>query len=70
MASIIGKVFEKLHLNAIEEQLGNAQSKLQRGFTKGTSPLYAALILTEAIAEAQDLKHPLYAAFLGRIKGF
>ena len=70
VASIIGKVFEKLHLNAIEEQLGNAQSKLQRGFTKGTSPLYAALILTEAIAEAQDLKHPLYAAFLDASKAF
>ena len=70
VASIIGKVFEKLHLIAIEEQLETVQSKLQRGFTKGTSPLYAALILTEAIAEAQDLKHPLYAAFLDASKAF
>ena len=70
VASIIGKVFEKLHLSSIEDQLGNDQSRLQRGFTKGTSPLYAALILTEAIAEAQDRKHPLYAAFLDASKAF
>ena len=70
VASIIGKVFERLHLHSVEDQLSQDQSKLQRGFTKGTSPLYAALILTEAIAEAQDIKHPLYAAFLDASKAF
>ena len=70
VAYIIEKVFEKLHLLSVEGPLGENQSKLQRGFTKGTSPLYAALILTEAIAEAQDLKHPLYAAFLDASKAF
>ena len=70
VASIIGKVFERLHLHSVEDQLSRDQSKLQRGFTKGTSPLYAALILTEAIAEAQDIKHPLYAAFLDASKAF
>ena len=70
VASNIGKIFEKLHLNAIIDQVEELQSNLQRGFTKGTSPLYAALLLTESIAEAQDRRIPLYAAFLDASKAF
>ena len=46
------------------------QNSLQRGFTKGTSPLYTALLLTEAIAESKDLKQPLFSAFLDASKAF
>ena len=59
-----------MHLNAIIDQVEELQSNLQIGFTKGTSPLYAALLLTESIAEAQDRRIHLYAAFLDASKAF
>ena len=38
--------------------------------TKHTSSVYAGLLLTEAIAEAIDLKKPLFAAYLDASKAF
>ncbi|VDI42974.1 Hypothetical predicted protein [Mytilus galloprovincialis] len=70
VTSILNKILEKLYLEKKDETLKNAQSPLQRGFTKGISGLNAALILNELIAEAQDLHRPLYVAFLDAQKAF
>ena len=43
--------------------LDEAQSKLQRGFTKDTSSTCGSLLLTEAIVESVDNGKPLYTAF-------
>ncbi|CAG2242428.1 unnamed protein product [Mytilus edulis] len=70
VTSILNKILEKLYLEKKDETLKNAQSPLQRGFTKGISGLNAALILNELIAEAQDMHMPLYVAFLDAQKAF
>ncbi|CAG2229246.1 unnamed protein product [Mytilus edulis] len=70
VTSILNKILEKLYLEKKDETLKNAQSPLQRGFTKGISGLNAALILNELIAEAQDMHRPLYVAFLDAQKAF
>ncbi|KAK3086058.1 hypothetical protein FSP39_012864 [Pinctada imbricata] len=70
VSDTIGKVFEKLHLDSVRSQIEKHQSTLQRGFTKGTSPGLAALLLTEAISEAKDLKRTLFATFLDASKAF
>ncbi|KAK3098774.1 hypothetical protein FSP39_022998 [Pinctada imbricata] len=70
VSSIIGKIFEKIHLDSMESLLTSQQNDLQRGFTKNTSPVYAGLILTEALAEAMDTKQTLYAGFLNASKAF
>ncbi|KAK3093570.1 hypothetical protein FSP39_017535 [Pinctada imbricata] len=70
ICSIIGKVFEKLHLNSVQDLLNEQQNHLQRGFTKGTSPVFTSLLLTEAIAEAYDTKTALHATFLDAAKAF
>jgi hypothetical protein len=46
------------------------QNNLQYGFTKGASPLHAALMVTEAIAEQKDKKEPLFLATLDAQKAF
>ncbi|KAK3102589.1 hypothetical protein FSP39_012434 [Pinctada imbricata] len=70
VSSIIGKIFEKIHLDSMESLLTSQQNDLQSGFTKNTSPVYAGLILTEALAEAMDTKQTLYAGFLDASKAF
>ena len=70
VSSIIGKIFEKLHLDSMEPLLMSKQNDLQRGFTKNTSPVYAGLLLTEALAEAIDTKQTLCAGFLDASKAF
>ena len=45
-------------------QLDSTQSALQRGFTSGTSPLNAALILEEARRESKDQKKPFILVLL------
>ncbi|VDI67737.1 Hypothetical predicted protein [Mytilus galloprovincialis] len=59
VTSILNKILEKLYLEKKDETFKNAQSPLQRGFTKGI-----------LIAEAQDLHRPLYVAFLDAQKAF
>ena len=54
------KIVEKVHLNMVQNMLDRAQNKLQRGFTKDTSPTCGSLLLTEAIAESIDNGKPLY----------
>ena len=50
--------------------LNAAQNRLQRGFTKDTSPACGSLLLTEAIAESIDGGKPLYTAFIDASKAF
>ena len=50
--------------------MGDSQSKLQRGFTEGVSPLMAGLLITEAIAEAKDNKTNLILQTLDAEKAF
>ena len=50
--------------------LDSNQSKLQFGFSSGVSPLYAALLITELIAEAKDSKSQLLLTFMDTSKAF
>ena len=50
--------------------LDSLQSQLQFGFTSGCSPVYAALVLTEIIAEAKDSGEELFIALLDTSKAF
>ena len=49
--------------------IGESQSRLQKGFTVGSSSI-AALILSECIAEAKNTRKPLVVATLDAQKGF
>ncbi|VDI66492.1 Hypothetical predicted protein [Mytilus galloprovincialis] len=61
----IGKVFEHVILERIEDRLPLDQSSLQFGFTKHISILLAALLINECIVEAKEFNLPLFIAFLG-----
>ena len=45
-------------------QLDSIQSQLQFGFTNGSSPSLAALVLTELLMDAKDRNNDIYIAFL------
>ncbi|CAG2231442.1 unnamed protein product [Mytilus edulis] len=70
VCSIMGKVFETIHLSKISPDLDRLQNKLQRGFTKRVSPTNAALLLTEALADAKDRKKKVFVAFIDVSKAF
>ncbi|MES9972509.1 MAG: reverse transcriptase domain-containing protein [Candidatus Thiodiazotropha sp.] len=46
------------------------QNPLQRGFTKGSSPMNSSMILEEYIRESKDLKKDVYIAFLDAKSAF
>ena len=46
------------------------QSPHQFGFIKGCSPIYAALLLTEVVAEARDNKKELIVTLMDTSKPF
>ena len=70
ITSIIGKTFEKIYLWRVRPPISRSQSLLQFGFTMGKSPMMAALMMTEAITEAQSSGETLYIAFLDTKKAF
>ena len=70
ITSIVGKIVEKHLLKQIRPVLDSAQSRSQFGFTKGNSPTYAALIITELLAEAKDTKSELHITFMDTSKAF
>ena len=70
IVSIIGKAFEKVYMLRTTPKILEVQSRLQFGFTEGTSPSIAAVLITEAICEAKIKKEPLYIAFLDTKKAF
>ena len=63
-------MFEKYQLESAFSEFETLQNPLQEGFTKGTSATVAALLFTEAIAEARDTKTQLYAACIDASKAF
>ncbi|VDI71276.1 Hypothetical predicted protein [Mytilus galloprovincialis] len=70
VSSVINKVTEKLHLNDNSDIIEKIQNYLQRGFTAGVSPIFAAIIITELFAEAKDHKLLLILALLDTQKAF
>ena len=69
VASIFGKIFEKLLLTRLQNMNSN-QSGLQFGFTKHYSPSMAALLVSEATIEAKSTNSPLFLATLDSQKAF
>ena len=67
-------VFLKLLEHILNERhnkiLLETQSRLQKGFTSGSSSMGAALILSECINEAKDRRDQLYVATLDVQKAF
>ena len=70
VASISGKLVEKLHLNSVTDKIASGQSKLQRCFSTGVSPSRAALIVTELRAKARDSRSQIFLGFLDAAKAF
>ena len=69
VASIFGKIFEKLLLYRLES-MNDKQSELQFGFTKHTSPAMASLLVSEATLEAKSTNSPLFLGTLDSQKAF
>ena len=70
VSSVIGKVFEGILRERHNAALLENQDDMQCGFTKGLSPLMAALIVTEAESEARRIKRPLFTGTLDATKAF
>ena len=59
---VILKILEHVLNKRHNQILLDSQSRLQQGFIAGSSPLGAALILTECINEAKNKREPLFVA--------
>ena len=70
VASNLGRVVEKIHLELPKDDILPSQNPLQRGFTSKTSPSNGSLLLTEAISESLDMKHRLNAIFVDATQAF
>ena len=70
ITAIVGKVVELHTVSMSRAILDPQQSPYQFGFTKGCSPVYAALMLTEIIAEAKDSGTELYITLMDTSKAF
>ena len=68
--SILGKVLEKILQKRTEHLLSKNQSKLQRGFTKKSSSVSAALPVSEVQNEAKDRGEFLASVTLDAAKAF
>ena len=67
---VLCKLIDSIIKARIVEQLDSTQSSLKRGFTAGTSPLNAALILEEARRESKDQKKPFIMVLLDAKSAF
>lgn len=70
VASNLGRVIEKVHLELSKDDILPNQNPLQRGFTSKTSPSNGSLLLTEAICESLDMKQKLNAIFVDATQAF
>ena len=70
VASNLGRVIEKVHLELSKDDILPRQNPLQRGFTSKTSPSNGSLLLTEAISESIDKKQNLNAIFVDATQAF
>ena len=66
----ISKLLECIIKMRIQPFIEQTQNPLQRGFTKGSSPMNCSLILEEYIRESRDLKKDVYIAFLDAKSAF
>ena len=66
----ITKIIESLLRDRIQPLIEDQQNRLQRGFTRNSSPMNCSLILEETIREYKDLWKPLYVAFLDAKSAF
>ncbi|CAC5418281.1 unnamed protein product [Mytilus coruscus] len=69
VTSALWKIFEYAILDKMTE-LNNNQSELQFGFTKGLSPIMAALIVSEGIVHAKQQDMTMFLATLDSQKAF
>ena len=67
---LVGKIIEAIIKEYIDPILTPTQHPMQRGFTENTSPLMAALLITEAINDLRDRGEGLYLATLDAEKAF
>ena len=67
---VVTKILDTIILNHQNAASPGRCHPLQFGFTKGRSPLHAAFLLTEAIAESKDNGEPLFVASLDVEKAF
>ena len=70
VTSIIGKLFEKLLLLRLLENINVNQSDCQFGFTKNLNPLMSSVICSEAIVESKARGQPLYLVTIDTQKAF
>ena len=70
ITAIIGKIIELHIIGHTKSILDPIQSPLQFGFSRGCSPIYAALLLTEIIADAKDSNQSLMITFMDTSKAF
>jgi hypothetical protein len=70
VTATIGKVLEHIILKRVQPHQTQHQSQQQVGFTEKLSPSMAALVVTEAIAEADSMGSPLYICTLDAKKAF
>ena len=68
--SITGKVLEKVLQRRTETVLSQNQSRLQRGFTKKSSSINPALLISEMQNEAKDCGELLTLVMLDAAKAF
>lgn len=70
ITSIVGKIVEMHMVKHARPILDSKQSSSQFGFTSGSSPVYASLILTEVLAEAKDKKEEIMITLMDTSKAF
>ena len=70
ITAIVGKIVEMHMVNHTRPILDQQQSRLQFGFSHGCSPVMAALILSEVIANAKDNDEELIITLLDTSKAF
>ena len=70
MTMVLCKILETILKWRLDPILESIQHPLQRGFTAGVSPIYAAFIIQELQNEARDNSTPLYVAYLDAKSAF
>lgn len=70
VTSIIMKVVEKAWMLRVSPIIKKHQNGMQKGFTEASSSINAALLVSEAINDASDMKKPIYITLLDASKAF
>ena len=67
VTTVFSKILEHTLQTRLDSLLGPTQSNLQRGFTAKTSPLPAAYLVSEVVAEHKDQNSPVALVTLERV---